>query len=170
MSQEIEIREALEIDAPILCAAEKAIVRTPGRLISHPDELDEAKFRAKIIDLQKAHNGRYVVAVQNNEVIGHAFLDPLPLKAVSHVCHLTIAVHEGHQGQGIGEKLLNHLINWARANTAVEKIELHVRDINQRAIRLYEKCDFKEEGRWKKRVKLGPDQYCDDVAMGLWVK
>ncbi len=83
--------------------------------------------------------------------------------------HLTIAVHEGAQEKGIGKAMLGHLIEWSRKTTSVEKIELHVRSSNKRAMSLYQKFGFKEEGRWKRRVKIKEGQYLDDVLMGLWV-
>ena len=97
-------------------------------------------------------------------------LDPLPLAAVRHVVHLTLAVHPGWQGQGIGRAVLTDLIAWARACPVVEKIELHVRSSNARAQELYGKMGFAEVGRWRRRVKVAPGQYLDDVAMEFFVK
>ena len=51
----------------------------------------------------------------------------------------------------------------------MEKIELRVRASNDRALALYRRVGFVEEGRFSRRIKLGPDTYLDDVAMGLWV-
>ena len=87
----------------------------------------------------------------------------------SHVVELTMAVHEGYQGRGIGKKLLSHLIDWARSNPKVERIELRVRSSNTNAIELYKKMGFVQEGRMIKRLKIGPDRYLDDFAMALWV-
>jgi len=82
---------------------------------------------------------------------------------------LTIAVHEGHHGQGVGSALMHELLRWARANPGVEKVELHVRSSNDRAIALYRSLGFVEEGRKTRRVKIGPNEYLDDVYMALWV-
>ena len=57
------------------------------------------------------------------------------------------------------------LIDWARASPRVEKIELRVRSSNHRAIGLYRALGFLEEGRFRHRIKLGPDKYVDDVSM-----
>jgi ribosomal protein S18 acetylase RimI-like enzyme len=101
--------------------------------------------------------------------VGHALLDPLPLAATSHVCRLTIAVHEGHQRHGVGKALMNALLAWARANPCVEKVELQVRSSNEPALALYRSLGFVEEGRKTRRLKIGPDEYLDDVYMALWV-
>jgi len=164
------IRQARVEDAPFLAQAERQIAETPGFLVSRPHELKDEKFAAKIAELAAAENGCYLVAEQDGEIIGHAMFDPLHLAAIKHVVHLTLAVHAGWQGKGVGKALLGQLIEWARSAPAVEKAELHVRSGNTVAQALYRKMGFVEEGRWKRRVKVGPGQYFDDVLMGLWLK
>ncbi len=163
------IRRATPEDAAILAAAEREIAKIPGRLASRPDELIDEHFREKIIALSKSESGIYLVIEDETGILGHALLDPHKLAVTSHVAVLTIAIHEGHQGQGIGRRLLEHLISWARANPRVEKIELQVRSSNLKAIELYRKLDFIEEGRKLKRLKYGKDHYVDDIYMAIWV-
>ena len=166
----LTIRDARVEDATTLAKAEREIAQTPGRLASQPFELPDDLFEKKIIDLSRAGNGKYLVAQKGNEVVGHAMLDPLPLLACRHVVHLTIVVHPGWQGKGVGKALLAELIEWVKTTATVEKIELHVRSCNTAAIRLNKKFGFSEVGRWKRRLKVAPGQYFDDVGMELWVK
>lgn len=169
MTKSRSIRLATSEDAPILAAAEREIALIPGRLASRPEELKDDVFRDKIIALSQSDSGTYLVLEEDSEVVGHGILDPLKLAVTAHVVVLTLAIHEGHQGKGHGQFLMEHLIAWARANARVEKIELQVRSSNFKAIELYRKLGFAEEGRKLKRLKYGPDQYLDDVYMGLWV-
>ena len=111
-----------------------------------------------------------MLAEKDNKVIAHGFLTPLELKAVSHIASLTIVVHEGFQTQGVGTAIVEDLISWAKKSPKIEKIQLNVRDTNEKAIGLYKKLGFKEEGRLLKRVKISDDYYLDDILMGLWVK
>ncbi len=166
----ILIRVAKLADAPILAQAERAIAATPGLLVSLPTELTDERFAQKIAALDVADNGHYLVAERAGEIVGHGMLDPLPLAAVRHVVHLTLAVHPGWQGRGIGHALLERLIEWAKGAPAVEKIELNVRATNAAAHALYLKMGFTEIGRWQRRVKIGKDQYVADIAMELMVK
>jgi ribosomal protein S18 acetylase RimI-like enzyme len=164
------IREARPEDAPLLAAAERAIAGVPGRLASRPDEIDDDAVRRKIFDLDDRGGGIYLVAEQAGTIVGHAFLEPLsPLAATSHVVRLMIAVHEGHQRQGVGRALMNELVRWAQSNPRVEKVELQVRSSNERAIALYRSLGFVEEGRKTRRLKIRPNEYLDDVYMALWV-
>lgn len=51
------------------------------------------------------------------------------------------------------------------AYSSPEKIELLVRATNARAIHLYSKLGFIEEGRFRNRVRLPDDEFVDDIAM-----
>jgi ribosomal protein S18 acetylase RimI-like enzyme len=153
----------------VLAAAERAIASVPGMLASRPDEIDDDAVREMILALNDRGRGNYLVAEHAGTVVGHAFLEALSLAVTSHVVRLTIAVHEGHQGQGVGRALMNELLRWARSSPHVEKVELQVRLSNVRAIALYRSLGFIEEGRKTRRLKIGPSEYIDDVYMALWV-
>jgi len=157
------IREARPDDASVLVAAEKETARTPGLLVSRPDELTLQAFELKIAEL--AQRGRYIVAEKDGRIAGHALLDPMPLQAILHVFRLTIVVHPGFTGQGIGTALLAELMDWAKRSPRVGKIELLVRATNQRAVHLYSKLGFIEEGRFHKRIRLPDGNFIDDLAM-----
>lgn len=163
------IRKARPEDALVLAAAERTIAAVPGMLASRPDEIDDDAVRERILDLNDRGRGNYLVAEHAGTVIGHAFLELLSLAATSHVVRLTIAVHEGHQGRGVGRALMDELLRWARSIPHVEKVELQVRSSNERAIALYRSLGFVEEGRKTRRLKMGPNEYLDDVYMALWV-
>jgi ribosomal protein S18 acetylase RimI-like enzyme len=163
------IRKARREDALVLAAAQRAIASVPGMLASRPDEIDDDAIRETIFDLNDRGRGNYLVAEHAGTVIGHAFLESLSLAATSHVVRLAIAVHEGHQRRGVGRALMNELLRWARSNPQVEKVELQVRSSNDRAIALYRSLGFVEEGRKTRRLKIGPNEYLDDVYMALWV-
>lgn len=125
-------------------------------------------FVTKIRELSVA--GSYVVAEEGGTIVGHAFAERMPLVALRHVTRLTIVVHPGHTGRGVGTGLIEHLQRWAIAEPDVEKIELLVRSINTRAIELYQRLGFVEEGRFKNRLRLPDGQLVDDVAMAWLAK
>lgn len=163
------IRPARPEDAPQLAEAERLIARVPGRLASRPDEIDDDGLRRMIVDLVVRGRGAFLVAERAGVIVGHALLDPLALAVTAHVFRLTIAVHEGHQGQGVGRTLMDALLRWAREDPRVEKVELQVRSSNAPAIALYRSLGFVEEGRKTRRLKIGPGEYLDDVYMAMWV-
>lgn len=164
-----QICEARVEDAAALAEAQRSIARIPGRLASTPAEIRDEVLRERIARLASGGSGRFLVAKLGDQLIGHALLDPLKLAVTAHVVELTMAVHEGYQGRGVGRALLSQLIDWARAQPHIERIELRVRASNSAAIALYKKLGFVEEGRFSKRLKIAPGQYLDDIPMGLWV-
>jgi len=113
------IREARLHDALILVAAQKETALTPGLLVSRPRELGQRGFRAKIAELTKT--GRYIVAQKDGEIAGDAFLNPMPLEALSHVFRLTIVVHPGFRNEGVGEALMRDLMGWGETNVSFRK-------------------------------------------------
>ena len=165
----IVVRAARIEDAPTLCAAEREISRTPGRLVSQPEELSTESFATTIAAMAQGA-GCYVVAEDSGALVGHGFLKPMDLQAVAHVVRLTIAVHPGHSGRGVGTAIMAALADWARRTPGVEKVELLARSTNQIALRLYRKFGFVEEGRFRHRIRLANGTYLDDVSMAWFPK
>lgn len=166
----MEIRRAKAADAHAIYLAQREIAQTPGVFCSEPSELSEQGVIKTIETLAKAHAGIFLVAEKEGQIVGHAFIEPLRLKSICHVAELSIVVHEGWQERGIGTALMHHIIDWAKYfSETIEKIELSVRASNTRAIALYKKMGFVEEGRLKNRVKVN-NIYIDDILMALNVK
>ncbi|WP_213879011.1 GNAT family N-acetyltransferase [Pseudomonas sp. dw_358] len=159
----LTLRNALVTDAAVLCEAERETARTPGLLISRASELSRESFADKIDALSRT--GLYMVAERNGLVVGHALLEPFGLEALAHVSSLTVVVHPGNLGQGVGHALMTALLEWARAQPALLKIELRVRETNSRARRLYATFGFVEEGRLQKRILLPDGTFVADVHM-----
>lgn len=61
---------------------------------------------------------------------------------------LNIGLDKAMQGQGLGARLLRHVLQCARLNAA-EKLFLEVRPSNERAVNLYRHFGFREIGRRK---------------------
>ena len=159
----MRIRTAQPDDAEAIAAAEAETQRTPGLLVGWPGEIPVEAYRAKIAKL--AVDGRYIVAEENGTPIGHAFLDPMPMRANTHVFQLTIVVHPGYVERGIGRALLGDLLEWARRDARVGRIELNVRAGNLRAQNLYRSMGFVEEARFRNRVRRIDGVFEDDLGM-----
>ena len=159
----MQIRNAILDDAEAIAAAEAETQRTPGLLVGHPGEIPVEAYRAKIATL--ATDGRYIVAEEHGGLVGHAFLDPMPMRANAHVFTLTIVVHPGHLERGIGRAMLRDLLEWAQDDDRVGKIELNVRAGNLRAQHVYRGFGFVEEARFRRRVHRLDGRFEDDIGM-----
>jgi RimJ/RimL family protein N-acetyltransferase len=159
----MKIRTATPGDAEAIAAVEAETQSTPGLLIGYPGEIPLEAYRAKIAKL--AMDGRYIVAEENGAPVGHAFLDPMPMRANAHVFQLTIVVHPGHIERGIGRAMLGDLLDWARRDARVGRVELKVRAGNLRAQNLYRSVGFVEEARFRNRVRRIDGLFEDDLGM-----
>ena len=162
----ITIRNATIQDAHAIAEAEREIAKTPGFFCSQPSELTDENVVNTILAFERDKTGVYLVAEYEEQIVGHAFLEPYGIQSLKHVADLNIAVNEGWQRKGIGRKLLEQTIAWAKNTSTLEKIKLNVRATNLSAISLYKKMGFEEEGRLKNWVKV-KDYYIDDLIMGL---
>lgn len=87
---------------------------------------------------------------------------------VQHVGEIGISIAAEFRNDGIGTKLFEYTINWARRKN-YKKLCLSVFSSNKIAMHLYEKFGFQVEGVRKEQFKVG-DNYVDEVMMGLFLE
>jgi len=102
------------------------------------------------------------VAEAESSVIGSIGLRLAPYGVVS----LGMAIVDGYRGQGIGTRLLDSGIGWAR-RAGAHKVALEVWPHNERAIALYTKTGFIEEGRLRHHYRRRNGELWDAAVMGL---
>jgi RimJ/RimL family protein N-acetyltransferase len=108
-----------------------------------------------------------IVAVEGSRVVGHLNVSREESPATRHVASLGMSVAADRRGAGIGTALLEGCIRWAK-DAGVEKLALSVYPHNDRAIGLYRKFGFVEEGRLTGHSKKSIG-YRDEIVMGLWL-
>lgn len=86
------------------------------------------------------------VAVLDNQVVGNIALSLETNERRRHVGNFVIVVADGHQGQGIGKKLMQMMIDLADNWLNLYRLELTVYTDNDKAIKLYQKFGFNIEG------------------------
>lgn len=95
----------------------------------------------------KLHEGSvHVCAELDGRMVGHASLTTEAGRR-AHCAALGVAVHDACQGRGVGSALLHALTRYADGVLALRRIELTVYTVNLRAIALYRRFGFVEEGR-----------------------
>ena len=159
----MDIRAATVDDAGALWEAESATAAVPGHLAPRPEEISIPSVLARIRDASRA--GCFLVGESDGRILGHVVLEPMGLIAVQHVDRLTLVVHPGETGRGVGTALLQHIQRWAAFRPGLHKIELNVRATNAAAIRLYTRLGFQEEGRLRHRIRLPDGAFIDDILM-----
>lgn len=70
------------------------------------------------------------------------------------------------RGKGIGREVTRLVVRWAFSELGVHRVELEVLASNDRAIRCYRACGFRQEGV-RREAELYPDGWQDFVEMAI---
>jgi putative acetyltransferase len=105
-----------------------------------------------------------LAAELDGQVIGNTglFVDELNR---SHVGHVGMMVHEDYQGMGVGSALMEAVIDLAENWLGLARLQLEVYTDNHRAIQLYLKHCFREEGIWR-AYAFRAGHYINTLVMG----
>jgi len=109
----------------------------------------------------------WLVAEVGGRVVGGANPARGRWRKNAHTAEFGIAITREFRGLGIGEALLTAGLDWARS-VDVRKVWLGVFATNDRAIRLYRRLGFEEEGRLRDQVVLD-GRPVDEVFLARWI-
>ncbi len=119
-----------------------------------------------IDDMAKAPNEIALMAGIGGEIAGYLTFKSDKKPRLRHQGEFGVTVARDFWGLGIGKKLIQCLIQWARACASIRKINLIARSDNVRAIEMYKKRGFALEGTITRDLRVA-DTYHDSVLMGL---
>jgi diaminopimelate decarboxylase len=162
----VQIRPARPGDARSYLAFWRAIVAEGGAVrtesVTSPVRVYRARFRRSWTDREAQ-----IVAVAGGRVVGHVYVQRELHPVTRHVATLGIAVAGDHRSRGIGAALMAEAIRWGRS-VGVDKLMLSVYPSNTRAIALYRRFGFVDEGRLVRhsRKSYGDE---DEVLMATWI-
>jgi len=88
------------------------------------------------------------------------------IKSTLHRAVLMMGIEKADRGQGWGSRLLKESIDWAKTQTHLEWLQLHVFEHNEPAKRLYEKFGFVETGATLDNFRVN-GQKITDIQMVL---
>lgn len=112
-----------------------------------------------------ANGHPHVVALIDGAVVGWCDICPIGRPVYRHGGVLGMGIVEEHRGKRIGEALMRAAIAQAR-KAGMSRIELTVRADNARAIALYRRIGFVDEGVKRKAIFVD-GRYLDVVCMAL---
>jgi putative acetyltransferase len=106
----------------------------------------------------------HLVGALGGRVVGSARLKVWSEPRFRHSGTLAIAVHDDYQGRGVGVALLRAELDLADRFLALRRIQLEVDVDNPRAIAVYEKVGFVQEGRLR-CFKIRDGKPVDSIVM-----
>jgi len=143
-----EIRNAIPKDASGLIDYLNTIAAESDNLTFGPGEWDvtvEAEIEF-IEGVLKSDNQYFVVAELEGLIIANLNFTAGARPRLEHFGEFGVSVLKEYWGNGIAFELIDGLIQWAKSCKKVTKINLQVREDNERAIKLYKKLGFEIEG------------------------
>lgn len=111
----------------------------------------EAAFLAS---RESSDTGIFLIARNGEEIIGTADYSVFPKKRMSHRGEFGISVGKAYWNCGVGTKLLERILDFAKNTAKSEIVSLEVRSDNRAAIHLYEKFGFQKIGTFKGFFKI----------------
>lgn len=165
------IRTAKLEDASSILQIQKRVVAEGMFLTTSTAEFDKTveqhrSWIEKVLDNDKE---TLLVAETSKGIVGWiVFLSSNRIR-LSHTGAFGMMVDKDFRNKGIGKLLIEDLLRWAESNPFIEKVSLGVFSTNERAIALYKKMGFKEEGRKIKEFKMNNGEYIDDILMYKFV-
>lgn len=166
----IILRSAKLKDAGEILRLNKEIIEEGSYMLHEPDEykVTLSKERMQIKKLSETNGSIYLVAEINKNIAGYLTFKRGSLRRTSHLGYISIFFKKQHRGKGAGRILMDELIGWAENNPGLEKLSLLVFSSNKRAIALYRKLGFKQEGKLLKDAKID-GKYINSILMYLFV-
>lgn len=160
------VRKAKPEDLNAIADLYRSVARQGGGIARGESEITEAYVRNFTEKAQQ--NGFQVVCCDENKaLIGELHCYPPEPGAFAHVLgELTVVVSPGFQGQGIGKKMFQTLLDLVRRERpGTLRVELITRESNKKAIKRYQSLGFVIEGRLEKRILGADGQLEADIPM-----
>jgi RimJ/RimL family protein N-acetyltransferase len=166
--QTATIRQARVEDATDVLNYANEVVAETDLLGAGKGELDwtEEKERAFLQDHHGADNKVLILAEVKGDIVGMAGFTGDERKRMRHSGECGLSVLRKYWGLGIGAALMESMIAWARSSGVVRKIALRVRVDNHRAVSLYGRLGFVQEGLVTRQFLVAGTFY-DAYVMGL---
>ena len=165
--QELVIEEAQREDAASLARLLETVALESDFLAQDArSSILSAKQLASYIDnRQNVTNEICLVAKLGREVIGVCNVTSDQDTKTSHIGDVFIAVAKPYWGNGVGQSLMETMIDWADHTPEIRRLELTVQARNERAVHLYQKFGFDIEGTKKRGARTKNGEFLDVYLM-----
>lgn len=114
---------------------------------------------------RQSEPGKYEWSVEHGgHCVGHAGLH---VNADQHRATYSVGIFDaGLRGRGLGREITRLVLDWAFGTLGAHRVQLEVLSGNDRAIRCYQACGFRQEGVLRE-AELYPDGWRDFILMGI---
>ena len=107
-----------------------------------------------------------LLAFLNDEIAGLINITADQRKRVRHIGDLFIVIGKRYWNNGLGNLLLEEVIEWAQASGVLRRLQLTVQTRNLAAVHLYQKHGFVIEGSQERGAYIEEGEFVDVYLMG----
>ncbi|MCP3918322.1 MAG: GNAT family N-acetyltransferase [bacterium] len=154
-------------DAQAVLDFARTVQRDGEGMVLEPDESElTVEEEVRWIQEHSEHPDKLVLlALVDERIVGLVNFKPGTRRRLAHRGAFGVSVLPEWRDRGVGTALVRGLLEWAQANPRIHKVSLAVLANNARAIAVYRRLGFVEEGRRRDEVMLGEGEYLDDLLM-----
>lgn len=166
--RELSIRKAVRSDATKMVEYVLVIGGESDNLTFGKNEFDLTVEKEELIieSMNSRDNSIMIVGEIEGNIVSMLSMGCGTRPRTRHVGEFGITVKKPYWGHGIGNAMIDYMIEWARNTHIIRKINLRARIDNKNAIALYKKHGFKEEGIATRDLYINGSFY-DSLIMGL---
>jgi len=170
--KEIIIRRAEKKDAQEMIDYSNLIFESSDTTLTSSGEFNYTlKMEEEFIHNmhEKSDNSIILLAFHDDKLISLLGFHGSSYRKSKHCGFFGISVHPELRNEGIGRIMISTLLDWAKAHTFLERVELTAFSHNHNGLNLYQSLGFKIEGRKIKAGKLDSGEYVDMILMAQFV-
>ena len=168
MEYELLIREAEPKDAAELVAfLNRVSLETEFTSLDRDGILLTSEEMEIFLNKQASSDNQItLLAFLNDKIAGIVNITADQRKRVRHIGDLFIVIGKKYWNNGLGNLLLEEVIEWAQASGILRRLQLTVQTRNQAAVHLYQKHGFVIEGRQERGAYIEERKFIDVYLMG----
>ncbi|MDS0526005.1 GNAT family N-acetyltransferase [Clostridium sp. SHJSY1] len=130
--------------------------------------LTREDFEELIHEDSKAEKNIFLIAEVDGKIVGFSRLEGNNLSRFRHKAEFGICILKEYWGFGMGKILIENILEFAKS-ADIKKVSLYVVETNTKAIELYKKYGFVEEGILKKDRIHKDGHYYNTVVMAKFL-
>lgn len=162
----VQLREITISDAKPFLQLQLQLDKEASYMLYEPGERTTTvrEQRKAIADIQQSPSSTIFVAEHDKKLIGYLSVFGSRLQRIRHVGYITIGILEDYCNQGLGRKLLEKADHFAQS-VQLHRLELTVIEENARALHVYQKCGYEQEGVRRRAIRHG-HKWLNEIYMG----
>lgn len=151
-NKDLQIRLLRWIDLPAFMQLRHEIETEAAHLVPRSGERKESILYVLLRFLATRRRTKILIATNDKKTIGYISVIFAKFKKLRGNAYLALSVAPSHRNRGIGTRLMLAAEEFAKKH-GIRRLELEVFGKNERAIKLFKRLGYEEEGRRRQAIR-----------------